>query len=433
LKIVSVPYYFLQNGEKYKAADFQAVLKYGENNSKISFCKKYARSCSMNKNDLSAFRRQFKTDSYQLELKELYTAYIKKDNQTVLYAELSSFDRKSSSEQEVYLAGFKKLLTGGFNTKLFEAAFDPDAPAGEGQDAFRALLDAEGKAFVEKCNGYIEKIAANYNYDSDIVVSFAGGKYNKPMGRKGRKGGEEDLDDGTSYGFRFVLCAICKAEDAKKGIYYSASAEKFELNSSLDKTVNILSPLDGFMFPAFTGCGADLNKLLYYTARANIRNEALLTDVLRCTFEPTAREEQEKFGEILRLVNGEKIKPGIVKNIYEAVNEKIEAYKDSDESVTLDAAELRDIFEESGVGNLAGFEDAFRQAADEGFAFRAESLVSGGTKNIKIRSGRAEITVDLESLGSVKQVINARGRKCLQIELGDDAELNGMALETENY
>jgi hypothetical protein len=388
----------------------------------------------MNKKDLAAFRRQFKHDSYQLELKQLFTAYIKKDTLSILYAEGSSFDTKGDLEKEIYLSNFKKLLTGGLNAKLFELSLDDTAPENEGQAFLMKLLDAEGQAFDRYCAGCIERIAANYTYESDIVVSFAGGKYNKPAGRKSRKGEEETLDgfDDTSYGVKFVVCSICKADSAKPGIYYSAEAEKFNLNSALDKTVNFQAPVDGFVFPSMGDGFPDVNKLIYYTSKANLRNEALLENVLHCKYEPTAKEEKDKFEELLRLVNGTKIKPEILKNIYEAVGEKIEAEGESGEDVTLGAREIRDIFEESGIKDLSGFEDAFLQAADESFSFKALSLVSGSTKAIKISSGVAEVTVDMANLGAVKQVINARGRKCLQIELGEDAELGGLALETEN-
>ena len=174
---------------------------------------------------------------------------------------------------------------------------------------------------------------------------------------------------------------------------------------------------------------ADIGKLIYYTAKSNIRNDALLENVLHCKFEPTAKEEQEKFEELLRIVNGDKIKPEIIKNIYEALGEKIEASEDADSAVTLDAAALRDIFEESGIRDLGGFEDAFNQAAEKGFEFKAASLTAGGS--VKINSGVVDISLSLEDLGAVKQVINAKGRKCLQIELNEDAEINGMVLETE--
>lgn len=388
----------------------------------------------MNKKDLSAFRRQFKTDSHYLDINELYTAYIKKDNQNILYAELTSFDMKSELEQEIYLGGFKKLLTGGLNAKLFELAFDDSSPENEGQALCRQMLNGQQTDFVESCNAYIQKLAAHYSYDSDIVVSFASGKYNKPAGKKSRRGEEESPGgfDDTSYGFRFLLCSVSKADDAKRGIYYSAASDRFEVSSALNKEMNLSAPIDGFMYPAIGDFGSDVNKLLYYTAKSNVRNEDLLENVLRCRCEPTAREEKERFEEILRLVSGDKIRPEIVKNVYDAVNEKLEAYKDEGETVTLDASEIRDIFEESGIRELDGFEDAFNQVADKGFEFKAASLMSGSTRSVRISTAVSDIDINLEDLVSVRQVINARGRKCLEIELSEDAEIGGIALETES-
>ena len=138
----------------------------------------------MNKKDLSAFRRQFKSDSYSLKMSLLYSAYVKKDNKYILHAEQVPFDMKGEAEQEIYLAGFKKLLTGSLNTKLFELPFDDSTPDNEGQALCRRLLSAAPADFMECCNAYIERVAANYNYDTDIVVSIARGKYNKPMGKK---------------------------------------------------------------------------------------------------------------------------------------------------------------------------------------------------------------------------------------------------------
>lgn len=387
----------------------------------------------MNKKDLSAFRRQFKTDSSCLDIKKLYTAYVKKDNHHILYAELASFDMKSELEQEIYLSSFKKLLTGGLNIKLFELSFHDSAPENEGQALCRRLLKTAQTDFVESCNAYINKLADHYSYDSDIVISFAGGKYSKPSGRKSRKGEEASTDgfDDTSFGFEFILCSVNKADDSKHGIYYSAASDRFELNSALNKDIVFSAPLDGFMYPAIGDFGSDVNKLLYYTSRANVRNEDMLENVLHCRFELTAKEEKERFEELLRLVSGEKIKPEIVKNIYDAVSEKLEAYKDDDETVTFGASEIRDIFQESGLSDLSEFDRIFEQTAEPDFEFKAASLVGGSARSVRINTGVTDINVSLEDLVSVRQVMNARGRKCLEIELGADAEINGIALETE--
>ena len=386
----------------------------------------------MNKKDLSAFRRQFKSDSYSLKMSLLYSAYVKKDNKYILHAEQAPFDMKGEAEQEIYLAGFKKLLTGSLNTKLFELPFDDSTPENEGQALCRRLLGAAPADFMECCNAYIERVAANYNYDTDIVVSIARGKYNKPLGKKSRKAEEASLDgfDDTSFGFEFILCSISKADDTKRGIYYGADSNRFELSSSLNKEINLASPAEGFMFPAIGDFGSDVNKLLYYTAKANIRNEELLENVLNCRYDLTAKEERERFEDILRIVTGGKIKPEVLKAINAAIGAKLEAESDYGETVTLSDSEIKSIFEDSGLSDLGGFDEAYEQTAERGYAFNAANLV-GGIRSVHINTGVSDIDVSLEDLVSVRQVINARGRKCLEIELDDDAVINGIALETE--
>ena len=386
----------------------------------------------MNKKDLSAFRRQFKTDSYCLNINDLYIAYMKKDNQNILYAEPVSFDMKSELEQEIILGNFKKVLSGGLNTKVFELDFDYSSGENDGQTMCRQLLQTEKTSFLESCNACLTKLAAHYSYETDIVITFAKGKYNKPAGKKGRGGIEDSLEgfDDTSYGFNFVVCTISKADDTKRGIYYSASSERFELSSSLNKDISFSAPLEGFLYPAIGDFGSDINKLLYYTAKANVRNEVLLENVLNCRYELTAKEEKERFEEILRRVNGDKVTPEILKNVYDAVNEKLEAYGDDEETITLEAAEIRDIFEESGISDLSSFDGIFEQAAEKGYKFNAANL-SSSTRSLQINSGVSDISINLEDLSAVRQVINARGRKCLEIELADDAEINGIPLETE--
>ncbi len=266
------------------------------------------------------------------------------------------------------------------------------------------------------------------------MISFLKCKYNKPAGKKGRDGQEVPLDvfDETTYGFSFIMCSVNKAEAAKRNIYYDYSNKRLEISSSLNRTIGFPSPIDGFMFPAFSDNYADVNKVVYYTSKANLRNEALLSDVLCCGFEPTAKEEQEKFEEIIREVNGEKIKPQIIRDIYSVINERLEAQEETGSPVRLGVHELRDIFSECGLQNLDKLEETFNRKAEEGFEFRAASIVPSGAKSIKITAGAADISIAPEELGTVRQVIDSRGRKCLQIELGEDAVIGGFTLETED-
>jgi hypothetical protein len=386
----------------------------------------------MNKKALSAFRRQLKSDSYSLKISMLYTAYVKKDNKFILHAEQTPFDMKGEAEQEIYLSGFKKLLTGGLNTKLFELPFDDSAQENEGQALCVKLLSARQENYLECCNAFIERLSTQFYYDTDIVVTIARGKYSKPMGKKSRKGEEASLDgfDDTTFGVDFILCSVSRADESKRGIYYSADSKRFELSAALNKDILLTNPIEGFMYPAIGDFGSDISKLLYYTGAANVRNEALLEHVLNCRYDLTAKEERERFEELLRQVTGGKIRPEVFKNINGALNEKLGAESDSGETVTLSATEIKQIFEESGLKDLEGFDDAYEQSAEHGYIYSAANLI-GGTRTVRITTGVSELDISLENLVSVRQVINARGRKCLEIELDDDAVINGISLETE--
>lgn len=387
----------------------------------------------MNKKDLSSLRSQFKTDSNYLNLSQLYTVYIKKDNLNIIHSELTSLDMKDDAEKEIYLANFKKLLTGGLDSKVFEMPFDNEAYGSEGQDLCIELLNSDQESFTEICDKFISKIADNYEYETDMVISFVRGKYNKPVGKKSRRGEEESLDgfDETTYGFSFIMCSANKVDSAKRNIYFDASTRRLEMSSSLNKVISFQAPADGFMFPAFIGNCADVNKIIYYTSKSNLRNESLLSNVLNCKYELTAKEEQEMFEDIIRDVNGDTIKPEVIRDIYTVINERIEAQEESDTPVTLNSYEIRDIFQECGVNNLDKFEETFKQKTEEGFEFKAASVVPGSSKTIKISAGTAEISIAPDDLGVVRQVINSRGRKCLQIELSEDAAIGGFTLETE--
>lgn len=389
----------------------------------------------MNKKDFAALRKQFKLDSVYLKLEQLYMVYINKDNLKAVHAELTSPDMKDEDEKEIYLDNFKKLLTGSINSKLFELSFDREEQENEGQALCLGLLNSDGETFAENCDRLIEAMTESFDYDCDVVISFLKCKYNKPAGKKSRGGEEEPLGgfDETTYGFRFIMCSVNKADSAKRSIYYDYSSKRLEMSSSLNKTIGFPSPIDGFMFPAFSDNCADVNNVIYYTSKANLRNEALLSDVLRCGFEPTAKEEQEKFEELIREVNGEKIKPLIIRDIYAVINEKLETQEETDIPVKLGVHELRDIFSECGVQNLEKLEETFCRKAEDGFEFRADSVVPSGTKSIKITAGAADISIDPQELGTVRQVIDSRGRKCLQIELGEDAAIGGFILETEHF
>ena len=51
---------------------------------------------------------------------------------------------------------------------------------------------------------------------------------------------------------------------------------------------------------------------------------------------------------------------------------------------------------------------------------------------MKIENESASITIRPQDLGSVRQIVDKRGKKCLLIELKEGMSIDGLSLETEN-
>ena len=77
----------------------------------------------MNKQDISDIRRHFKVDSELLKINEIYNVYIRKETSEIFYEESRPFAFLELEQQELFLANFKKVLTGKLDIKLFEVKF----------------------------------------------------------------------------------------------------------------------------------------------------------------------------------------------------------------------------------------------------------------------------------------------------------------------
>ena len=77
----------------------------------------------MNKSDLAGIRKEFKLENELLKVGQIYSVYLKKDNQAIIHSQLEYFDRMDNEKQELYLKNFKKILSGALDTRLFELDF----------------------------------------------------------------------------------------------------------------------------------------------------------------------------------------------------------------------------------------------------------------------------------------------------------------------
>ncbi|MBA5850404.1 DUF4317 family protein [Clostridium sp. cel8] len=393
----------------------------------------------MNKKDLSDLKKEFKIDSYALPIKEVYSVYLKKDNAEIITRELVPFEMMDVETRELYLNNFKKVLTGSIDSKIFELDFakkeveDFNTNSENINNRTQGILYSALKnkeSIPDFADKIVDKISKNFNYDTDIVINFIKAEYYKGNKKKSSETGE--IEDYVQ-DIEFILCSINKVDIPKKVLKFDYSEMKFKANSVLDVTINLNSPLDGFVFPSFSSEYVDVNKLIYYSHKAKQLNQVFVEDVLECSIKPTAVEEKENFNLIIQSAVENKIKPKVMQDIYENINEKIQESED-DEEPKIDIKEVTNILEESGIENREAVKNAFEEICGENYEFKAKNIVPDFEKrSIKIENDNINITITPGHLNNVKQVRDREGRKCLLIVLNEDVTLDGLNIETENY
>ncbi|KAA8674362.1 DUF4317 domain-containing protein [Clostridium sp. HV4-5-A1G] len=387
----------------------------------------------MNKKDLANIRKEFKLGSYMLPIKEVYSVYLKKDNGEIITRELEHFEMMEIEKRELYLNNFKKVLTGSLDSKIFELDFkETEGKEGHevGESTQQILYGAlnSGKSAAEFGDKIVDKISKNYTYDTDVVINFIKAEYYNS--RKNKNGDESDVEDYVQ-AVEFILCSVNKVEIPKKVLKFDYTEMKFKPNSALDMIVNLNSPLDGFMFPSFTCEYVDVNKIIYYSSKTKQVNGTFVEKVLECTVKPTAVEEKESFKSILGTVTGGRIKPDIMKDVYERINEKLDG-GDREEEAVLDVNEVTRVLKESGLKHIQSVKSAFQEVCGGDHEFKARNVIPDfKSKSVKIENENTSIIIRPQDLGSVKQVIDKRGKKCLLIELKEDMVIDGLNLETE--
>lgn len=392
----------------------------------------------MNKQDIAEIRKELKVDNTMLQIKEVYSVYLKLDNQSIIHSEFNFFESFDSEKQDLYIKNFKKLLTGSLDTKLFEIGFAVKASEqnleqndGNVQNIlYRTLESKEKDEFIDGCNEMIKRIGCNLKYDTDVVISFIRADYYK--GAKNRSEEAEESEDDMVSAFQFLMCSINKIDPPKKNLRFDYTEKEFKASSSLDIIVNLNSPLDGFMFPCFNNEYSDVNRVMYYSSKAGTVNSDLIEKVLDCSIPKPAQEEKEEFNAVLKTVIGDKISPETMQNIYETLGEKLE-YEDESEVPVINKEDIKEVLKENGIEDTERIELAIEEVTgNRNSDFKVQNIVPDmKTKSIKIDNENMSITLAPKDLKNIKQVRNSKGNKCLLIELTEDIVIDGFTIETE--
>jgi hypothetical protein len=382
----------------------------------------------MNKKEIAAMRKEFKDNSYKLNLSQIYNVYLKKDGGTVIHTETNYFDSFELEKKELYFNNFKKILSSALDTKLFELEFLSNEE-GTAPSLMYSALNTEDKLLVEEeLNKLLQKLAEDYTYENDVMLTFVKGTYLQGKTKRNAAADEAEEDEFSTY--NFILGSINKIEFPKKTMIFDYANRRIEPNSSLEITINLNAPLDGFVFPAINNGYADVNKVMYYSSKAKEMNRSFVENVLNAKLKPTARDEKEFFHSILANVIGDSVKPEVIHDIYVGLSEKVK--EEDEEQQLITPKDIEEVLKLKGIEDTKNIEMAYEEVCGSKCDFKIENIIPDfNSKSIKISSETAEITLTPKDLSLVKQVRNKKGNKCILIEITEDLEINGLKLQTE--
>lgn len=381
----------------------------------------------MNKKDISAIRRQFKLDNDALHIKEIFTVYVQKETGAIYHQMSEPFEMMERETQELFHNNFKKVLTGQLDTRLFELKFNKEADVPTYNYLLEALQSRDLDVWREQMLHVVGQMTEHIKHDFDTVVTFIYGNYERPVSRD-VEATEEHRNDYVHHN-DFILCSVNKTTLPKAELTFDYIEKLFRPTTNVDPVIELDKPLAGFLFPVFNEHIANVNHVLYRTAKANEPDPIFVENVLGCRDSVTALEDKDTFEFMVSELAGEQMNAQVISNIYEEIGDLLEESEENEEDPPmLGYSDVENILSMSGVEGVETerVKKAFTSyAADEGHEFKASSLLP---KNVKVQTERAKLTLNPQDLKNVK-VVNYNGKRCLLLEIDDDIEIEGFHLD----
>lgn len=383
----------------------------------------------MNKKDIANIRKQFKLDNPRMNMKEIFNVYVKKESGEIYHQVSRPFELLEQETQELFLANFKKVLTGHLDAKLFELKFKRDVDYSTQTILFEGL-QMDSADWQDNMLDIVGKMFAHAVYEFDTVVTFIRGEYRKPTKKRGPE--SEEGGDDEVYSNEFILCSLNKTDQPKKALLFDYIEKEFRPSHVVDPIINLDSPMSGFLFPAFNDNAADVNHILYCAGKVNQPDFTFIEKVLDCEDIITAQEDKDCFEMILKEVIGDEVDSTVISNVYEEIDRVVQENNEKEESEapTLDHHDIERILTVSGVENVdtAKVEHAFKSVvSDERHEFKASSLVP---KTIKISTKVADVTINPKDLKNLKYIM-FEGKRCLLLEVDEEVVVEGFRLESK--
>ncbi len=387
----------------------------------------------LNKKDIAHFRRQLKLNNDLLTIKEIFNVYIMKESSDIYHQESMHFDLMEEEQKELFMANFKKVLSGQLDQKLFELKFNREVEDNSQLILHQGLLSTDTDEWKGQMLRLVEKMLQDKQYEMDIVVTFIKGEYMRPKKRQSQESEENERD--TVYAHSFILCSINKTQDPKNELMFDYIEKEFKYNVIVDPIINLKAPTSGFLFPCFTDNASDVNHILYSAGKAYELDYHFIEEVLNAEDTMTAQEDKIVFEEIVKKVAGDQMDTATLSNVYEEINRVVEE-NEEEEPPTLDYRDVENVLKVSGIEDVERekVESAFETVIDDKtYELKANNVLPNyNSKSIKIKTKVAEIKLSPQDLKYVRQV-HVNGKLCLMIEVEENTVIEGFEMIPESF
>ncbi|MGO4274318.1 DUF4317 family protein, partial [Paenibacillus sp. TAF58] len=303
----------------------------------------------MIKKELAHIRKQLKLDHDMLEIFNILNVYIMKESNEIYHFERQSFALLDREKQELYMANFKKLLTGELDQKMFELRFQEEAETPSQAILHQGLVTGNPEEWQDLMLLLVEKMLADTKYERDTVVTFVHGQYFKPTKIRNEEAEKSEKDE--MFANPFILCSVNSTEQQRKTLMFDYVEREYKYNVFVDPIIKLNSPEQGFFFPSVTDNYSDMNRILYCAGKANELNLPFIEQVLNAEKTVTAQEERAIFEDIVKEVAGDQLDASTIAHVYEEIHRVIET-NEEEEPPKLDYKDVERMLTVSGVENV---------------------------------------------------------------------------------
>lgn len=248
---------------------------------------------NITKGDVLELRRRLKKT--ECTFGNLCGCYVNSGKQVVVkFSE--PFSELEEDEFYKYLEIAKKTLSGTLGSNLLELEFDRNEAAEERQK-YLLLLKSSKLTNEEQLDRLYEQIVEQYSCPGNYLILVYHDIYDVPS--KATSGEEQEESEEI---YEYILCAVCPVDLAKPALGYREDENRIGARVR-DWVVGL--PDLGFVYPAFSGRGSDVNAVMYYVKTGKSSHPEFIENVLGCVSQRTAAEDKQAFESVVKSAFGE--------------------------------------------------------------------------------------------------------------------------------